>query len=262
MRAFEHIRHAMIGTPLDPLARGVRRWHTSWKIRGTPEIHDAMFEDDLLKEVCGRCVRDGMNCVDIGAHLGAMTQELLELSPTGKHTAVEPTPYKAAWLKQKYPNVQIINAALAETSGQATFYHQRRNSGYSGLAVHVTGMNDSTHIDQISVNLRTLDEVIPEDRVIHFMKIDVEGAELRVLRGARRVLERDRPTFIFECTNTGLPANGVTADMVHQHLADLGYAIRTPRQFLEDGGPLNAAELDDAMQYPFRAFSFVASPVG
>jgi hypothetical protein len=117
----EYIRHRLIGTPLDPIASSLRHALTKWQNRATPEIHDALFEDDFLKAIVRREVRDGTNCVDVGGHLGAMTALFLELSPSGRHICVEPTPYKARWLRKRYPSVEVVEAALAETRGGQDF---------------------------------------------------------------------------------------------------------------------------------------------
>jgi FkbM family methyltransferase len=261
MSILEFLRHRLIGTPLDSFARQMRRWHTHWKIRGAPEIRDAMFEDDFLKDICAREIADGMNCVDVGSHLGAMTSLFLTLSPGGRHVAVEPTPYKAAWLRRRYTKVKVVEAALAEEPGQATFFHQERNSGYSGLSKHDAGINDAKHVQEMRVEVKRLDDVVPDTLPVHFLKVDVEGAELRVFRGGSRVLTRDRPVIIFECTCTGLPANQFTSQMVYDHLHDLRYTIRTPRGYLERQPAMSATELEAAIRYPFRAFSFIARPV-
>lgn len=256
----EYMRHRVIGTPLDPVARGVRRQITRWQIRHHTVIRDAMLEDDLLHAIVDRTVRPGDHCVDIGAHLGAMTQRFLRLSPTGRHVCVEPTPYKAAWLARKFPDVTVVAAALAEEPGELTFYHQPRNSGYSGLTKHEANVNDTSDVQEIRVRCETLDAIVPEERRIAFMKIDVEGAELRVLRGAPRVLTRDRPMFVFECTETGLRSAGIEVGDLYDLLDGHAYTIHTPRAALEGGAALDRHGLDQAIRYPFAAFSFVATP--
>lgn len=257
----EYARHRLIGTPLDGVALAARRAITKWRNRATPVIRDAVFEDDFLKRIVRERVTDGTNCVDIGAHLGAMTSLFLKCSPSGKHACVEPTPYKAAWLRKRYPQVDVIEAALAETPGEASFFHQANNSGYSGLSKHEAGVNDVSNTTVMTVQCDTVDRVIPADRHIGFVKIDVEGAELRVFRGAERVLTRDRPTIIFEATESGLKSSGIAPTALFEHLSTRRYEIRTPRGYLEHAAPLDEAGFLRAMTYPFAAFSFVASPL-
>ena len=258
----EYVRHRLIGTPFDPLARGFRRQITLWQSRNHSEIRDALLEDDLLHRVVDQCVTDGVNCVDIGAHLGAMTQLFCDRSPSGKHLAVEPTPYKAAWLRSKFRDVTIVAAALAEQPGEVKFFHQVNNSGYSGLTKHDAHLNDLTKIEEFTVPCETLDRIVPEDRRIGFMKIDVEGAEIRVLNGAKRLLERDRPTFIFECTETGLASASAEVGTLYDLLDEARYDVHTPRGYLERSSRLDRDALDRSIRYPFAAFSFIAKSPG
>jgi FkbM family methyltransferase len=81
-----------------------------------------------------------MNCIDIGAHLGSVLSIIKELSPRGKHIAIEPVPYKYQWLKQKYPDVEVLQVAVSDTVGEVDFYLQSQRSGFSGLRLHNSGL--------------------------------------------------------------------------------------------------------------------------
>ena len=54
-------------------------------------------------------------------------------------------------------------------------------------------------IEEIKVKLGVLDEIIPKDVVIDFIKIDVEGGEFGVLKGAQHLLKKHKPVIVFEC---------------------------------------------------------------
>jgi hypothetical protein len=81
----------------------------------------------------------------------------------------------------------------------------------------------------MDVACETLDDVVPVDRAVGLIKMDVEGAELRVLRGGARVLKAHHPLIIFEATKSGLTSNHISATDLYETLKSLGYSIRTPR---------------------------------
>ena len=101
-----------------------------------------------------------------------------------------------------------------------------------------------------------LDNLVQPDRRIDFIKLDVEGHESGVLRGAKNLFQRDRPTILFECTNSGLTSSGYTAAEVFS-LTNSNIPSLT-RGYLENGQPLTWVEFEQALQYPFKAFNFIA----
>ena len=95
------------------------------------------------------------------------------------------------------------------------------------------------------------------------LKVDVEGAELDVLRGAAGLLRADRPRVLFECTATGLRSHGVDASDVFEFLTrGVGYEVVLPRDALGDEPTLTVDSFRRALDYPFLAFNFIARPSG
>ena len=69
--------------------------------------------------------------------------QIVKLSPTGRHAAVEPLPYKAGWLRRKYPGVEVFQVAVGDADGMVDFYFNHGQSGFSGLAKPAAGgVND------------------------------------------------------------------------------------------------------------------------
>lgn len=198
---------------------------------------------------------DGMNCLDVGCHRGSVLDQIVKLSPSGRHAAVEPLPYKAGWLRRKYPGVEVFQVA----DGVVDFYFNQGQSGFSGLAKPVV----DRATDLIQVPCRRLDDLVPADRRIGFIKIDVEGAEVAAFRGARRILSEDRPTILFECATSCLAGfDQVPADMFASLVGESGYDIFLIKDRLAGGPPLDLPTFEASMKYPFQAFNFLAAPRG
>jgi hypothetical protein len=97
-----------------------------------------------------------------------------------------------------------------------------------GLA-WVRATADTGEAGSIEIGLRRLDGLIADGTVTVagpvFLKIDVEGGEGRVLRGADRLLREHRPIIYFECQVAPLARQGQTADEVWDNLAQAGYGL-------------------------------------
>jgi FkbM family methyltransferase len=258
MKIYESVASHLIGSPLQGAAEGVR-WllQTPRRLRH-PELGDLFLEGERIRRLFKFSISDGMNCIDVGCHLGSVLQEFVRLSPSGRHIAVEPLPYKADWLKRKFPKVQVHQVAVGEREGRVEFFYSRRRSGYSGLRIHAQVGN----IEKLEVQCKKLDDIVPPDAPIGFMKIDVEGGEYAVLRGAAQLIARERPLILFECTRTGLSAFGYEPSQIYALLvAEYGYKVYLIKDWLSRAASLSLGELESAMKYPFKAFNFVAAPM-
>jgi FkbM family methyltransferase len=252
----ERLASAVIGTPLQGPLEWVRRLaQLPHRVRH-PELREIYLEDSRIAEVIKRVVTPAMNCVDVGCHLGSLLNRILWLSPTGRHTAVEPIPYKAAWLRRKYPSVTVHELALGGEDGEVEFFVDTRRSGFSGLRVHGSGQN----LLRLTVTRRRLDDLIPAEVNVGFLKVDVEGGEYDVFRGAVRLLSKQRPVVLYECTRSGLDAFGFVAKQVFEQLNSHHYHTFLFKDYLTGGMPLDLAGFEQSQQYPFQAFNYLAVP--
>jgi FkbM family methyltransferase len=198
------------------------------------------------------------NCLDVGCHLGSVLSLMLRLAPKGRHFAFEPIPQKAALLRAKFPEVEIKAMCLGDASGVVTFHQNLTRSGYSGL---MDGGEPGDRIKTIEVPCDRLDHVLPPDYRVDFIKMDVEGAELRVFTGAVGTLRRWRPIVLFECTLDGLSNFGLAAEQVLRQVTSVDtYSVFLIKDYLAGGQPLAVQAFEAAMRYPFQAFNFVAAP--
>jgi FkbM family methyltransferase len=213
-----------------PVAKELRR--ATWSDQRRIEDRDAR----CLLAALAYLLRDDSCCVDVGAHHGDVLALCRRLAPRGRHFAFEPIPELAAGLRRRFPGVELHEVALTDESGAAPFHHVRTNSGYSGLRRR-TFDRPNEQVEMISVRTARLDDVVPADQRVDFVKIDVEGAELQVLRGGIRTISRWRPVIVFEHGRGAAEHYGTTPAMVHHFLVErCGLAIFT----LDGGGPLGA----------------------
>lgn len=163
--------------------------------------HDAQKSreyDRLTIEIATRSLSSGGNTVDAGAHCGFILKHLVRQSPAGQHWAFEPLPNLAAQLRRRFPTVHVEQVALSDYCGIGNFRFLPAASAYSSLLPR-PHMEVGSVVRQLAVDVRRLDDIIPEDVSIEFIKIDVEGAEAAVLRGAAKLLTSRRPVVVFEC---------------------------------------------------------------
>jgi FkbM family methyltransferase len=160
-------------------------------------------------------LRSGDVVFDIGANAGYYTLMAARLvGPRGKVVACEPDPKMARYLRRhvaanRHRNVSVVESAVWATSGIARF---SRGAG--------TGTGRVTDSGELAVRLTTLDELAMEHGAVPtHIKIDVEGAELDVLRGGHATLTRARPT-IFLSTH-GASVHNACCRLLEEH----GYSL-------------------------------------
>ncbi len=261
MNLVDFAKHKLIGTSLGALLEQDKSRRESRRLSGHPNLEELANENRAFELAMARILGPRDHCLDVGAHLGSMLHRICALAPEGEHLAIEPIPYKARWLAAKYPRVRVYEVAVSDREGEADFFVHRRQSGYSGLRLHVNGeARAATRAQRIRVRLTTLDSLIPTDQKIAFIKIDVEGAELAALRGGRALIERSRPFIEFESTRTALAAHEVDPEDVYAFFASSNYGVFTAKSWLAREDALTFVEFLSAMTFPFRAFNFLAAP--
>lgn len=251
------IAYELIGTPLERPAKRARAALRALVGLRTPGLREIHREEGRVDAALTRLIRRDANCIDVGCHYGSMLSEFVRLAPRGRHVAFEAMPEKVEFLRRKFPGVRIDGTALSDRDGVTRFFVNERRTGFSGLARHGAGT-----FREIEVPCRRLDELADELPRVDFVKIDVEGGELFVLRGAAQLLLRDRPNVLFECTPSGPPAFGYTPGDLHDLLSSYGYEVYLPKDVLAGGAPIARDRFERALVYPFEAFNWFARPAG
>lgn len=168
-------------------------------------------------------LRPGDIFVDIGANLGWYSFHAAPLvGPEGRVHAFEIDHRPLQCLTRTIafnPDLPITlhRLAIGDANGEVAFVEEKE-SGHSRLAPDNRGRR---------VPMRSLDALFATREMARFkaLKIDVEGAELRVLRGARRLLEQHRPLVVCELVEANLRVLGGSPAEVVAFLKDLGYQV-------------------------------------
>lgn len=184
------------------------------------------FEDAQLRLALAAAISSDSCCVDVGAHGGDVLREFRRLAPAGTHVAFEPIPALAERLADLYPDVQVHQVALADETGEATFTHVRTLSPRSGLRRQpYPSQVAEADVEELTVPVRRLDDMLPDGFAPAVVKVDVEGAEELVLRGAARTIETHRPMLVLECNQVAYAAYDTSAAARFDLLAGWGYRV-------------------------------------
>lgn len=200
--------------------------------------------DAFTRKIIDRTLRPDSNCIDIGCHKGEILDLMIHGAPMGKKIGFEPIPGLYHYLTEKYsgvPGVTIYPTALYDQTGSTTFQHVLNAPAYSGIRKR---RYDGKHveIDQITVETGLLDSYIPGDLRIDLMKIDVEGAEFRVMKGGIETLRRCKPIIIFEFGLGAADFYNSTPGELHAFInRDCEMSISTLKGFLENAPGLSEA---------------------
>src|SRR5262249_9093834 len=145
-----------------------------------------------------RHVAPGMTVVDLGAHVGLHTLRLSRaVGETGRVIAVEPSPANAALLRTHLAwngcqNVTVVEAGVGEEVGEVEFNFRPNATDPAGFANSIAYDIGG---DKARVRVTTIDEICREFTP-SAIKVDIEGAELLAIRGARELLSRSSPVLL------------------------------------------------------------------
>lgn len=177
----------------------------------------ALSKGNYCREVLGAILShlpESGTFVDVGANIGYVTLQVSKhVGPNGRVVAIEPDPQTALVLRKNVANnsaanVTVIEVACSSHKVSAKFFPApRSHSGKSSLSERNAGSDRA-----VQLNCEPLDSITETAHLerVDVVKIDVEGAEMQVLRGMERLLSQFHPIVIVEIDASLLAAFGTT----------------------------------------------------
>lgn len=194
------------------------------------------FEPDTTAAI-RRLVKPGDVVLDIGANIGCHALRMARLvGERGRVLAFEPMPWPRRKLEKNLalnhlPNVEVVARGLSDAPRQAVVHFR------SSWLVGATGRSteDPSSAGAHQVEFARLDDVLAEKGIarVDFIKLDVDGFEYKVLRGASGLLERDHPTIMMELGAYTLEAVGDDIREMVSFLSARGYRFYQETSFAE-----------------------------
>ncbi len=216
------LKSLMLRALPDLLLFQAKRLHYPGVVRGYRPPHAAVLR---------ALVAPGDHVVDIGANVGWYTRALSELvGPDGRVFSVEPVPPTFALLSHcvrrlGLRNVELFNCAMSDRPGSAVMEVPRYLEGGENFytARIVSDPRDDARLRAFQVAVSSIDALLaPRLRRMTFVKCDVEGHELAVVRGALATLARWKPALLIEVSGDPDDPRS-TAHAVIAQLVELGY---------------------------------------
>jgi len=153
-------------------------------------------EKNLIDNILPKLIQEAFPIIfDVGAYHGAYTLLLHKRFPNAIIHSFEPHPKNFQILEQiDIPNIVCHNLGLGDKKGQSTIYDRSDMNGSSHASLYSEVIQEihKQNLVHYEVEIITIDEVIEKEKItrIDFLKIDTEGHELAVLKGAANALKK------------------------------------------------------------------------
>jgi FkbM family methyltransferase len=190
-------------------------------------------------------LKPGTVAIDVGAHIGNFTIFMMRtVGRDGLVVAIEPAPETflclARNVAKEFVALRCLNClplpcALSNKTGKANFVFKPEHPSASGLLGEA---DESIGQKSVAVEVLTLDDIgaIIGDQPISFLKIDVEGSEIDVLRGGRKLISEKRPVMFIETSVYAFAERGITGAELEEAVIQLGYRIEYfPQEWIAAG---------------------------
>ena len=255
------IKQAMINHFAGSIALKIRgKWDCLFSAAFRPETAGTVINDYFAARITtalsGHLCDSQKSFVDVGAHIGSVISEVKRNRKDVSIIAFEAIPDKARNLIRKFPDATVHSCAAGPETDMVQFYVDTKQSGYSSMLKPQESKDMNTKT--ITVQVKRLDDVISHNSV-GLIKIDVEGVELGVLRGAHELIAKSRPVIMFESAPpqpNDIYSKGDMWEFFNERHYDLIIPIRVPH----NGSGLTKEGFSESHSYPRRTTNYFAIP--
>jgi FkbM family methyltransferase len=216
-----------------------------WSASAFPDIltrhmlFEGMYQEDVLVALRST-VRPGDTVFDVGGHHGLMAViGARATGPRGRVVSFEPNPASRKQIERHaqlngVTNIRIEPIALSDRNGEHEFFVQSGDVSWNSTLIKAFADAENTpgrRIEKISVATCRLDDYVARSGCVpKVIKIDTEGSEFMVLRGALDTIERHRPVLIMEFNPASAASAHTTIEEYVDLLQRLSYRLRVLRR--------------------------------
>jgi len=189
--------------------------------------------DAQTKRIMSIVLEKHSTFVDVGCHKGEVLSKAMKIAFQGKHFAYEPIPSIFEKLHLKYGNSCVVkNLALGNMTGKTSFNHVVSNPAYSGIKKRAYPKDEK--IVEIEIPIDTLDNQLLNEERVDLIKIDVEGGEFDVFKGAVQLLRKFHPVVVFEHGLGAADFYNANPKELYDFLEKNNYCLYTLHSFIEN----------------------------
>ena len=186
-----------------------------------------------VTRIIHKFVRIGDTCIDVGAHGGTVCSDLSQaVGERGTVVAFEPRADYARTLERTLrllgvENVKVFPMALGDSNGESRLVIADSDGDITGKSHLATGLEDGANTQPVEIrSLDSLSDSFPFFLKATFVKIDVEGAELQILKGGASFFAFAKPIIYCEIEDEWCGRYGHAAETVRDYIVAMGYSIR------------------------------------
>ena len=160
--------------------------------------------------------------IDVGAHFGETNYTIRSIYPNKRIVSFEANPACEHILKQQ--NIEYIIGLLGKENKTVSFYINPNDRTSTGCSIYKEESHFFQNAEKLELQMYRLDEIVPVDAKLNFLKMDVQGAEIDVLMGATKLLHTIQYIFL-EVSFVKCNKDAPLFDEVYMYLYKQGYKI-------------------------------------